>query len=398
MSAEKHWSLWSIAAGNLRRYRPRTIAVLVPLVIVMGAATSVTLVRDGLSRDASLSVSVLPDITVQRMVGGRVERIELSHAESIGALEHVASAVARVWGYVPVTVPRGEVAYTLMGIDLERMPIAQGIGLTIEEGRFLVAGDTGKAVVGEAFASVFSARAGDRIDLEDTLGSAIELEIVGIFSASAEIYAADLIVVPIDTAREYFGYGDDEASDICVYLDDPVNTGLAAVRILELGDNLRIVTRDAMAGLNEQAFGRRGGVFQLMWMVLLLTVCLVAWAQAASIGLALKREIGILKAVGWSTLDIIELKLLESVILALLGTFGGMLLGLAYVALDAPGIKQFFLGWATIYPEFPLPVHMSLPSLFLLFVIGVFPLVVATVVPAWRVGTIEPDSAIRGGA
>ena len=112
----------------------------------------------------------------------------------------------------------------------------------------------------------------DRIDLEDTLGNAIELEIVGIFSASAEIYAADLIVVPIETAREYFGYGDDEASDICVYLDDPVNTGLAAVRILELGDNVRIVTRDAMAALSEQAFGRRGGVFQLMWMVLLLTV------------------------------------------------------------------------------------------------------------------------------
>jgi ABC-type lipoprotein release transport system permease subunit len=284
-----------------------------------------------------------------------------------------------------------------MGVDLERMPIAERIGLTIEEGRFLVSGDTGKAVVGKAFASVFLAGAGDRIELEDTLGNAAEFEIVGIFGASAEIYAADLIVVPLETAREYFGYGASEASDICVYLDDPVNTGLTALRILEMGDNIRIVTRDAMAALNQQAFGRRGGVYQLMWMTLLLTVCLVAWAQSASIGLALTREIGILKAVGWSTLDIIEIKLMESVILALLGTFGGMLLGLGYLALDAPGIKQYFLGWATVYPEFPLPVHMSLSSLFLLLVIGVLPLVAATVVPAWRVGIIEPDEAIRSG-
>jgi ABC-type lipoprotein release transport system permease subunit len=397
MSAEKHWSLWSIAAHNLWRYRPRTIAVLAPLLIVMGAAAAVTLVRDGLSRDATLSVRVLPDITVQRMVGGRVERIPLSYLESVRALAHVANAVPRVWGYVPVTVPQGEVAYTLMGVDLERMPIAERIGLTIEEGRFLVSGDTGKAVVGKAFASVFLAGAGDRIELEDTLGNAAEFEIVGIFGASAEIYAADLIVVPLETAREYFGYGASEASDICVYLDDPVNTGLTALRILEMGDNIRIVTRDAMAALNQQAFGRRGGVYQLMWMTLLLTVCLVAWAQSASIGLALTREIGILKAVGWSTLDIIEIKLMESVILALLGTFGGMLLGLGYLALDAPGIKQYFLGWATVYPEFPLPVHMSLSSLFLLLVIGVLPLVAATVVPAWRVGIIEPDEAIRSG-
>jgi ABC-type lipoprotein release transport system permease subunit len=397
MTAEKHWSLWSMAAHNLWRYRARTIAVLLPLLIVMGAAASVTLVRDGLSRDAALSVSVLPDITMQQMVGGRVERVALSYVESVQALAHVTNAVPRVWGYVPVTVPRGEVAYTLVGLDLERMPVAEDIGLTIEEGRFLVAGDTGKAVIGKAFASVFSAGAGDRIELADTLGNASEFEIVGIFGTSVEIYAADLIVVPLDTAREYFGYGADEVSDICVYLDDPVNTGLTAVRILEMGDNIRIVTRDALAALNQQAFGRRGGVFQLMWMALLLTVCLVAWAQSASIGLALKREIGILKAIGWSTLDIIEIKLLESTILALLGTFGGILLGLGYVALDAPGIKQYFLGWATVYPEFPVPVHMSLPSLFLLMVIGVFPLVVATVVPAWRVGIIEPDEAIRSG-
>jgi ABC-type lipoprotein release transport system permease subunit len=277
------------------------------------------------------------------------------------------------------------------------MPVAEQIGLTLEEGRFLEPGDTGKAVVGQAFASVFSAGAGDRIHLEDTLGNASEFEIVGIFGTSVEIYAADLIVVPIETAREYFGYETDEVSDICIYLDDPVNTGLTAVRILEMGDNIRIVTRDALAALNQQAFGRRGGVFQLMWMALLLTVCLVAWAQSASIGLALKREIGILKAIGWSTLDIIEVKLLESTLLALLGTLGGILLGLGYVALDAPGIKQYFLGWATVYPEFPLPVHMSLASLFLLVVIGVFPLVVATVVPAWRVGIIEPDEAIRSG-
>jgi ABC-type lipoprotein release transport system permease subunit len=396
MSAVKHFGLWSVAARNLWRYRPRTIAVLVPLWIAMGTAAAVTFVGDGLSRDAALSIGVLPEITVQRMVGGRVERVPVEIADSLRALPHVVDAIPRVWGYVPVQVPRGEVAYTLMGLDVERMPIPEEVGFSIEQGRFLLPGSQDEAVVGKAFASVFSASVGDRITLEDTFGNVADLTIVGIFGTAVEIYAADLIVVSLETARSFFGYGDDEASDICVYLDDPVNTSLTALRMIDIGDNLRLMTRDALAELSQQAYGRRGGVFQLIWMTLLITVCLVAWAQGASIGLTLKREIGILKAIGWSTLDIIEVRMLESVIVALIGTLGGVLLGLGYLALDAPGIKQYFLGWATVYPEFPLPVYMSLRSLFLLIVVGIFPLAVATVVPAWQAGIIEPDEAIRG--
>jgi ABC-type lipoprotein release transport system permease subunit len=330
------------------------------------------------------------------MIGGRVERIPVSYADSLRAVDHVVGAVPRVWGYVPVSVPGGEVAYTLMGIDLDHMPIAEEIGLTVVSGRFLEEGGVEEAVVGKAFASVFSLDIGDRITLADALGNEAELEIVGIFGTAVEIYAADLLVVSLATARGFFGYQDDEASDLCVYLDDPIYADLAAQQILEAGDNLRVMTRDALAELSQQAYGGRGGVFQLMWMILLLTVCLVAWAQGASIGLALRREIGILKAIGWSTLDIIEVKMLESVILAIVGTLGGILIGLGYLAIEAPGIKQYFLGWATVYPDFPVPVYMGVKSLFLLFVMGIFPLLVATVVPAWLVGIIEPDEAIRG--
>lgn len=396
MGLAKHRNLWSVAAHNLWRYRPRTIAVLLPLLIVMGTAASVTFVRDGLSRDASLTVAMLPDVTVQRLVGGRVERIDLAYGDSLRTVDHVVSVVPRVWGYVPVSVPGGEAAYTLMGIDVERMPIAEEIGLSVEKGRFLVAGGADEAVVGKAFASVFGLDVGDRVNLEDALGNEAELEIVGIFATAVEIYAADLLVVSLKTSRDFFGYLESEASDLCVYLDDPVYADLAAQQILEIGDNLRVLTRDALGELTQQAYGGRGGVFQLMWMILLLTACLVAWAQSASIGLSLRREIGILKAIGWGTLDIIEVKMLETVIVALVGTFGGILLGLVYLRLGAPGIKQYFLGWATVYPEFAVPIYMSVKSLFLLLVVGIFPLLVATVVPAWLVGIIEPDEAIRG--
>lgn len=396
MSLRRHINIWQVATENLWRYRARTISILIPLLVVIGAAAAVTLVKDGLQRDAELSMAMLPDVTIQRLIGGRVERLPLDDVEQIKEIEHVKKVVPRVWGYVPLKAKGQDVAYTLMGIDVENMPISPEIGLSIEEGRFLKEGDKGKMIVGKAFATVFNIRAGDKIRLKDILGNEDTFEVIGVFTTAVQIYTADLLLTSMEDARDFFGYSENEASDLCIYLDHPLHAGSVAQKIITTFDSTRALSRDTLADITRQAYGGRSGVFQLMWMILLLTVMLIAWAQASNINIEMKKEIGILKAIGWSTTNIIELKMLESLIIALLGVFGGLVLGIGYLLIGAPGIKEYFLGWATVYPEFPIPIYINPQSIILLFVIGIFPLLVATVIPAWLAGIIEPDTAIRG--
>jgi len=396
MNLRRHVNLWRQAARNLVAERNRTLGLFVPLLVVMGAAGGMTFVRDGFQRNAELSTALLPDVTVQMLVGGRAERVSPDVAPEIEKMAHVAKVVPRVWGYVPLRVEGEDRAYSLMGLDVERMPIPAEIDLSLERGRFLQNGDVGKGVIGKAFAQGLKVNVGDTLRLTDAFGNAYEFEVIGLFTTAVQIYTADLILTTIWDARDFFGYGEGESSDLCVYLDDPLQADAVAQKVIRTLHNTRALTRDALSEVMKQAYGGRGGVFQLMWLILLLTAMLLAWAQASSLSLEAKKQIGILKATGWDTLDVIEVKLLESTILGLIASLAGLLAGLLYLLLGAPGLKDYFLGWATVYPEFPLPVHVQPASVALLLGVGVFPLLVATVIPAWLAGITEPDEAIRG--
>lgn len=385
-----------MATENLLRYRGKTVAIFVPLLVVIFFAAAMTFVRDGLRRDAELSVSMCPDVTVQRFVGGRTERVDAELVRQLEGIKNVERLATRIWGYIPAAYRGGTITYTIMGLDLEKVPEEITTTLVIDEGRFLEKGDRGKAIIGRAFAQTFGVELNDTLLLPSASGENTSFEIIGIFSGAVQIYAADLLLTSLEDAREFFGYEVDEATDICVYCTSPIYADGVAYEISVNNPTLRTLTREGLRNLVLQAYSGRSGVFQLIWLILLITALLIAWGEASNISLDMRREIGIFKAVGWKTMEVIEVKLLESVILGSVATLAGLFLGLLYLRLGAPVLKSFFLGWSTVFPEFPIPIHISYKSVVMLFVIAIFPLLVATVIPAWRTGIIEPDRAIRG--
>ncbi len=400
MSLRKHTNLWQVATESLFRYRARAISIGVPLFLVVFLVSAMTFVKDGFLRDAQLSVSIMPDITVQKLVGGRIERVPIGLVDQISQIDQVERVLPRVWGFLPITISENQsAAYTLMGIDLSTTPIPEQMGMSVEEGSFLSQADSDGAVIGKAFAQAFGVKVGEQILIKDALGNEDEFKIVGIFSTPVQVYTADLILVPIDKARQFFGYDENEATDLNVYLDSSLHGDFAARAILDLSEksrlNLRVVTRDAFAEVTQAAYGGRAGVFQVMWLILLVGVMIVAWTQGSNISFELRREVGVLKAIGWGISDVIETKLFEASIVGLIGVLAGLLVGLAYLLLGAPGMKSYFIGWSTVYPEFPLPIHISPKSVLLILVVGLVPLLVATLIPAWLAGVIEPDEAMR---
>ena len=396
MRAHRHIGFWHIAADNLFRHRGKSLAIALPLSLVVGVFGAITFVKDGLSRDAELSAGFLPDVTVQKTVGGRVERIPAGTAAQLVGLPHVKSVAARVWGYLPVELHDEAFAYTIMGVDPKRAQLHRQKSLIIRDGRFIEEGDSYKCVIGNAVARGLDAGVGDTIEIGDIYGNEDAFEVIGVFETSVQIYAADLILTDIHTARTFFGYMGDEASDICIYLDDDAYTDATAAKVQEISPEFRVLSKEILAEVMIQAYGGRGGIFQLIWLILLLTAGLIAWSQASHVSLDRRREVGIFKAIGWETMDIIELTLIETTVLGTLAVLGGVVLAIAYVLADAPGMKSYFLGWATVYPEFPIPFAVSGKALATLLAVCIVPLWLATVVPTWALGITEPDAAIRG--
>jgi ABC-type lipoprotein release transport system permease subunit len=396
MNLPKHINICLTAAQNLRRYKAKSLAIIVPLILVMATISFMMFSRGGFVKEAEVARAFLPDVTVQGIYAGRVGKISLHMKTEIGGIPHVKQVIPRVWGYLPLRIEETDAAFTLMGLDLNHALYGKKLPWTVDTGSFLVPGDRDKAVLGAGVAVSFEADVGDRLQIEDTLGNKGEFEVVGILNDIVQVYSTDLIIVSIEDARLFFGYGEDEASDLLVYTDAPENADMVAWEITLMADNTRVLTSKALTDLVKEAFGRRGGTFQAMWLMLLVAVLLLVWAQSAHISVDVSKEIGILKAVGWGTGEIIEMRMMESLIMGLTGASTGVLFGFVYALMGTPGISGYCIGCASIYPKFPVPVHCDYQSLLLLFVIGVMPLMVVSAVPAWLAGIIDPDDTIRG--
>ncbi|WP_274962391.1 FtsX-like permease family protein, partial [Thioclava electrotropha] len=108
------------------------------------------------------------------------------------------------------------------------------------------------------------------------------------------------------------------------------------------------------------------------------------------------REIGILKAVGWNTRDVIAMKIWEGGLISLAAFLIGTVAGFAHVFFfGAPLFAPILQGWAVIYPDFPLSPHVDGLQLLTLALLTTLPYIAATVVPIWRTASADPDAVMR---
>ena len=383
----RHRNLFYYAVDCLKKYKTRTIVVLAVFTIAVSMLSSVLFLKDGLEREAELSVSLAPDITVEYLKGGRILLLPASYVEKASKIEGVERVVPRIWGYAGI----GLNTYTVIGLDLSRLPNYYELSALVDSGR-------GSIVIGQLIAGVLKVDVGDTIILLSESIEAHRFTVVGIFSAESTIYTADLIVMPIEDARAFFRIPEGYVTDMMVYVDPEVPVDNVAAK-LSLLPNARVITQDLLLRGYKAAYAARGGFFVTIWAILLAAVALVSFSQATIVGRESRFEVGLLKTFGFTTLDIIEIRLIESLILGLFSASLGITIGIIYdVVFKAPLSAEALLGWAFLPAEFRLPVYVSFASVFAIYSVTVLPLLFATVVPAWLNAITDPELAMRRAA
>lgn len=388
-----------IALGNLGRSRLRTASIAVPLVTIISIVSAVTFFLEGVEKDAMLAARSFPDILLQQQVGGRTESLLLDrYMDLLDKTEGIRSYEPRVWGHISTVPVKGRSkAFVGMGLRPEFLASGEYLLPAIRQGRSLHPGDKDVVLLGEALGTALNCRVGDTVEITSPdLKEAISLEVIGIFTADVQIYTADLALMPIDAARRLFNYYEAfECSDVMVYLDDPGQAGTIARLISTSMEGARPLLRTTIINLVEQSFGQRSGYFHLLWLILLINIMIIAWFSTTSLSLDQGRQIGILMALGWDNLDIMSVKGVEMLIIGLFSSLFGLIAGIVYMLVDAPGMKRFIIGWAEIYPDFPIPLYINWQSCLIIIVLGVFPLLTATLIPIWRISQIDPVKVMQ---
>ena len=395
----KHYYILTIALKNLFNNKFRVLAIVIPLTLIIAIISAVSFYFAGVRKDALLAVDFFPDILLQQQVGGRTESLLFDRYEDVlKGIKGIQSFFPRVWGYINYTdKTNNSKAFVVMGLEPEFINKGRLLDVTIEKGRFLNENDMKQGIVGKALARAFGCEPGDvlQIDTPD-LKSKIPIEVIGVFNSSVQIYTADLLLVNIETARQILGFFDTfESSDVLVYLDNPTMANDIARQIVAKLEGSKPLTKPVMRNLTEQSFGQKSGFFHILWFIMLANIIIIAWSLMSQITFSLRKEVGVLKALGWDTGDVMALKTVETFLMGSFSVFTGILIGILYMLADAPGLKTFIIGWTDIYPEFPIPLHIDFRTMLLIIILGIQPLLVGTVIPVWKIGTVDPDEAIR---
>ena len=382
----------------IKRYKMRTFVILFCLILSIAMLSSVLFMKDGLSKEGEISLKYAPDLTVQGIQNGRQTFIDTSYIHFIEPTLGVKAVVDRVWGYGNI----GNTLVVIVGVDLENSFSDFSSQYPVESGSFLNGDSNGTVVLGKAVAELMGAKVGNVLSIISESNEVFDYQIVGIFNSESWVYNADTILMNKQDARSFFSIPEGKATDLIIYIED-VDPQFYRTQVNFIAretsewPNVRVLTKDIISNAQEATYGTRSGFFSLSWLLILISVVIVAFNQSIVVGHESKFEVGLLKALGFSTSDIIQIRLIEGTLLGFLAGSLGLLAGLFYdTILNAPVLRDFLLGWATLYPDFQVPVMISAQTVFLVYVIAVVPLLFAVVVPSWINATVDPDIAMRG--
>jgi ABC-type lipoprotein release transport system permease subunit len=143
-------------------------------------------------------------------------------------------------------------------------------------------------------------------------------------------------------------------------------------------------------------FDWRGGLWAALLLSTIVAFAILVWDKATGLSAEEYRAIGVLKAVGWTTRDVMELKLWEGTLISFSSLLTGLIAAEIHLLwLDGALFTRVLKGWSVLFPPFDISLSLDAYGLVLCLPFVVLPYVTASLVPSWRAAITDPDSVMR---
>jgi ABC-type lipoprotein release transport system permease subunit len=317
--------------------------------------------------------------------------ISLDYLDRLRKMEGVTKVFPRIVGR---TYFANRLA-TLVGIFPENLPksihLAQGTMFR----------EKGEVIVGQGLAKEFHLQPGVRFSL--SINTSKLLRVAGIFDSNATIWSANLILMSFEDASEFFKM-EGKATDILIY----TRPGYAPFLAKEIQEKmeisnpgqveppLRVQDKILVKRYFERGFNYKAGVFTALYTVA-FALAIPALLIVSGFGQTERRkEIGIIKATGWQTQEVMEMVALENLIISLTSAPLAILSSMAWLKLfNGAFIAQFFIAEIGLMAPFPVPSRfLPLPCLFA-FLFAIILTMVGSLYSTWKTATVPPVEAMR---
>ena len=228
-----------------------------------------------------------------------------------------------------------------------------------------------------------------------------EYEVRGIFDVGYYEYNVSVIITSLEDAQELFVLGDSVRGLLAMLLD-PYQAAMAAGELQRsLGPEYRITTwMEENSNILGALIVEKNVMFYLLFFIMIVAALCILSALITFV-VQKTREIGMLKALGATDLQVTGLFLSQSGFVGIVGVAAG--LGLGMLALRYRNEFLHLMNRLTHFELFPAQIYgfTELPAVIvprdILLICGsaFFICILGGVIPAWRAGRLKPVEALR---
>jgi len=307
----------------LIKHKSKHLAIFVISIFIVFLISSVLFIKNSLQKEIFSTLENQSDFIIQQTNGSKIVNTPISWIDDFSSINGVTNTQQRVYGqyyFLPENI-----YFTIVGVDLFEENTNKKLNELLKSLNISNFLENDSMIIGDGVKKIF-----DKYHYFDSYDFKLpnnDLKTIKIFNSlpkDLNLVANDLIIMDINLAKEILNIKENESTDIVLNVPNNLERQNVKEQLLLEHSNIRILQKDELKKGYENMFNYKGGIFLILFVVVLFTFILILYQRYSMISSTDKKEIGILKAVGWSIKDIIKLKIMENFIVGFMAYIIGV--------------------------------------------------------------------------
>ena len=379
----------------LSKHKSKHIAIFIISILIVFMISSVLFISNSLKKEVFSTLNNQSDFVIQKTNNGKIFDTPISWIDDFSSINGVKNIQQRVYGqyyFMPENV-----YFTIIGVDFFEENTNKNIKelLSILNISDFLQDDS--MIIGNGIKKIFDKyHYFDSYDFKLLDKNTINIKIFKDLPPETNLVANDLIIMDINLAKKILNINEENSTDIVLNVPNDLEKQNIKEQLILKHSNIRILQKESLKKEYENMFNYKGGIFLVLFIVVIFTFILILYQRYSMISSSDKKEIGILKAVGWSIKDIIKLKIIENFIIGFMAFIIGVIVAYIFVfILNAPILKNIFIGFSNVQNDFILSANIEFTTIVTLFLFFIIPFLSAVLIPVWKISVIDANESMK---